>query len=573
MTRSSVPDTQALPQEQPLSHTTLLLSGLQHLAIIAPIGLVFPLLVLRAADAGAVLQEAMITASLLALGIGSIVLCLRRRALGSGFLCPAVFTAAYLPASLAAAQNGGLALVFGMTMFAGACEIAFSFLLRRLRAYLPVEIAGLAVVMIGLILGLIGFRLLLGLDSHGEFQAGDLEPGALEVGLFALALVVGLNVWGKGRLRIFSVLICVALAYPLAWGLGQVDLSDFQAAQPQHLLALPHLPLLLPAFDWTLAIPFAAGALACALRATGDITTCQKIAEADWVRPEMGSIERGVRADGLGTLLAGALGTVGMNTFSSSIGLSQATGIIQRRVGFAIGGLFIALAFSPFVVMLTIGMPEPLTGAILIFSSAFILANGLSIIVARLLDARRILTIGIAIVFGISHDVFPPFYDHVPLWLKSITGSALVVALVTALALNALFRIGVRQSASLDRPLNKELLPALVDFCREKGALWGARRDVMERVISGLTEAVELALGRGVSDSPVRVHLHYDEFRILATVSFEDAPEQAPVHSEEETEEAPDTSELEFRLMRHFAEKVALSHQQGYTRLKLLFDS
>ncbi|MFD1381635.1 hypothetical protein [Fodinicurvata halophila] len=172
MTRSSVPDTQALPQEQPLSHTTLLLSGLQHLAIIAPIGLVFPLLVLRAADAGAVLQEAMITASLLALGIGSIVLCLRRRALGSGFLCPAVFTAAYLPASLAAAQNGGLALVFGMTMFAGACEIAFSFLLRRLRAYLPVEIAGLAVVMIGLILGLIGFRLLLGLDSHGEFQAG-----------------------------------------------------------------------------------------------------------------------------------------------------------------------------------------------------------------------------------------------------------------------------------------------------------------------------------------------------------------------------------------------------------------
>ena len=59
--------------------------------------------------------------------------------------------------------------------------------------------------------------------------------------------------------------------------------------------ALPSLPLLALSFDWSLAVPYLVGALACTLRAVGDITTCQRIANPDWVRPDMGSIERGIR--------------------------------------------------------------------------------------------------------------------------------------------------------------------------------------------------------------------------------------------------------------------------------------
>ncbi|MGM0561593.1 MAG: uracil-xanthine permease family protein [Pseudomonadota bacterium] len=569
-------DSRELPQEEPLSHGTLLFSALQHIAIIAPIGLVFPLLVLRAADAGFALQETVITASLLALGIGNLLLCLRGRVLGSGYLCPAVFTAAYLPASLAAADAGGLSLVFGMTIFAGLCEVAFSFLLRRLRPYLPAEIAGLAVVMIGLILGFMGFRLLLGLDSHGDFQGDTLDRQAVGLGLFALALIILLNVWGRGVFKLFSVLIAIAVVYPLAVVLQKVDLAGGHDIAPHGLLDIPQLPLLLPSFDASLALPFMIGALACALRATGDITTCQRIADRNWVRPDMRSIARGVRADGLATLCAGLLGTVGLNTFSSSIGLSQASGVIQRRVGLAIGGLFIVLAFSPYIVMLTIGMPQTLTGAILIFSSAFILSNGLSIIVARLLDARRILTIGVALVFGLSHDVFPEFYDHFPLWLKSISGSSLVVALVIALGLNALFRIGVKRTADLELSLDSSLLPQLVDFCREQGALWGARRDVMERVANGLTEAGELALTRGDEGSPLKVQVNYDEFRIRASVAFTaSGPDSAgrPEPASSTAAELPGESRLELRLMRHFADSVRLVQRQGQQQVKLVFET
>ena len=554
-------------QDEALPLGLIVLSGLQHVAVLAPTGLVFPLLVLRAAEASPELQEAVIAASLLALAVGSFLLCLRGRHLGSGYLAPSVFTAAYLPPSLVAAQTGGLGLVFGMTIFAGFCEIVFSFALRRLRPYFPVEIAGLAVVMIGLILGLLGFRLILGMAGT-TFSFAEIDGATASLGLLTLAVIVALNVWGKGPLKVFSVLLGLGLVYTAAVLLGALESVPAVAHYHPLLVDLPSLPLVPPDFDWGLAVPYLIGALACSLRALGDITTCQRIADPDWVRPDMGSIERGIRADGLSTVIAGAMGTLGLNTFSGSIGLSQATGVIARSVGFAVAGLFFLLAFLPPLHNLLLSMPPPLFGAILIFSSAFILANGLNIIVGRLLDARRVLAIGIALVLGISHDVYPHLFKSFPVWLQSFAGSSLVVALVTALVLNAVFRIGIKQSERLDAPLDGRLLGRIVAFCRDQGAAWGARRDVMDRVTGALTEAGELALARGRRDRPMALDITYDEFRIIATVSYETAGDSERMR---ESEEERMTQELELRLIRHFTDQVTLSEQHGQQTLRLVF--
>jgi len=554
-------------QEAALPFGMLVLSGLQHIAVIAPTGLVFPLLVLHAAEASAALQKAVITASLLALGLGSLLLCSRGRRLGSGYLAPSVFTAAYLPPSLVAAESGGLALVFGMTIFAGVCEVFFSFALRRLRPFFPVEVSGLAVVMIGLILGLLGFRLILGMTGT-TFSLEEIDGGTAALGFLTLAVIVVLNVWGKGPVRAFSVLLGLSLVYLLVALLGVTSATVSVAREGQAFLALPSLPLLLPGFDWSLAVPYMIGALACALRAVGDITTCQRIANPEWVRPDMGSIERGIRADGVSTMIAGALGTVGLNSFSGSIGLSQATGVIQRSVGFAIAGLFLLLAFLPPLHSLVLSMPHPLFGAILIFSSAFILANGLSIIVARMLDTRRILAIGIALILGISHDVYPHLFESFPLWLRSAAGSSLVVALVTALLLNAIFRIGTKQSARLEATLDRQLLSKIFAFCRENGAAWGARREVIDRLIGALTEAGELALTDGRKGGVSTLDVHYDEFHITSTFTYEAAEARdIAMFSEEDRL----TQELELRLMQHFADQVSLSEQQGRKSMKLVF--
>ena len=87
---------------------------------------------------------------------------------------------------------------------------------------------------------------------------------------------------------------------------------------------------------WPGLIPaFLIAGLAAALRTVGVVTTCQKINDRDWKRPAMKSIEGGVLADGLGCVGAGLLGTMGMNTGPSLVGVAKASGATSRYIAFA----------------------------------------------------------------------------------------------------------------------------------------------------------------------------------------------------------------------------------------------
>ena len=138
---------------------------------------------------------------MLVMAVGPILHAVRRGPVGSGFLCPPIFAASYLPASLLALKAGGLPLMFGMTIFAGIVEIVMSRLLRPLRPFLPPEITGFVVALIGLTIGLLGFRSVFGI---GQAEA----PGGLSYAVAAvtLGLMVGLNVWGAGARASCSVL-------------------------------------------------------------------------------------------------------------------------------------------------------------------------------------------------------------------------------------------------------------------------------------------------------------------------------------------------------------------------------
>ncbi len=141
-----------------------LLSGLQHVGIISII-LVFPLLVAREAGLSRDRTLDVLSLSMLVLGIGTILQALPRGAVGAHFLCPPVFSAAYLSPSLLAVKTGGLSLVLGMTAFGGLVEVALSRALHRLRPYFPSEISGFVVLMIGVAVGSLGLRNVLALGT------------------------------------------------------------------------------------------------------------------------------------------------------------------------------------------------------------------------------------------------------------------------------------------------------------------------------------------------------------------------------------------------------------------------
>ena len=167
-------------------------------------------------------------------------------------------------------------------------------------------------------------------------------------------------------------------------------------------------------FDTALALPFAVAALAATLRTMGDVTTCQRINDAEWTRPSLTSVSGGVLANGIATSAAGLLGTIGVNTLTSSVGLTAATGVASRRVAYAVAAMFVGLAFMPKIIAVFAIMPRPVLGATLLFAAAFVFVNGLQILTSRMLDIRRTLVIGLSFMAGLSVDFYPAYFAGLP---------------------------------------------------------------------------------------------------------------------------------------------------------------
>jgi len=106
----------ALDEIPPWPH--LLGLGFQHVAVICPY-LVMVALVAEAAKLPHSAAQSAITLAMIAVAFMTVLQSLRLGAVGSGYLCPPVVTAIYLPSSLAAAASLGISAVCGMVIFAG----------------------------------------------------------------------------------------------------------------------------------------------------------------------------------------------------------------------------------------------------------------------------------------------------------------------------------------------------------------------------------------------------------------------------------------------------------------------
>src|SRR5690242_13120807 len=91
----------AVDESPPL--VTTLLNGIQHVALIA-INLVYPLLIFRVADAPLTITANVLAIGMIVLGIGTFLQIVRIGPLGSGYMCPATFTAVFLGPSLLAVK-------------------------------------------------------------------------------------------------------------------------------------------------------------------------------------------------------------------------------------------------------------------------------------------------------------------------------------------------------------------------------------------------------------------------------------------------------------------------------------
>jgi NCS2 family nucleobase:cation symporter-2 len=544
-------------------------SGLQHVGLIS-IFLLFPLLVFRDAGLAAAELNNVLSLSMLAMGVGAWLSALRLGPLGSGFLCPPVFSAFYLSPSLLALKTGGLPLLFGMTLFAGFFEALMSRVQRHLRAYFPPEIAGLLVLLIGVNVGAIGVNNVLGISRPTPSGLSELVVAAVTLGS-----MVTMAVWGGGVLKMFSALLGMMLGSAAAGVSGVLTAADLDKVATAPWVSIPSLAHLGWRWDAAMVIPFAIGALAACLKNVGCVTTCQKINDADWVRPDMRSMERGVLADAAGTFAAGLLGTVGVNSSPTSIGVSNASGVTSRRVAYAIAGIFVVLAFLPKVAGYLAITPSPVIGAALLFAACYVFINGLQIISSRLFDARRTFVLGLSFMAGMAVDIYPGYFAQFAGSLQPILGSSLVLGVVCATVLNLIFRLGVRKVTRLSVKEDEVDATAIEDFMETHGAAWGARRDVIDRATFNLMQSIETIVEGCEPQGPLEVEATFDEFNLDIRVSYSGPPLELP-DKRPTNEEIMESDEGQRRLagfmLRRYADRVAASHRGGRSTILFHFD-
>jgi len=550
----------------PLAITALV--GLQHAGVNA-IFLLIPLLVCREGGLSPGQIVDVLSVAMLLQAAATAVQAYPVGPIGAGLFCPAIYTAAYLGPSLAALKLGGLSLVFGMTVFAGVLQCALARLLPYLRALFPPEVAGLIIVLIGFTNGTIGVRYLLGVGARGVVGTD------LAIGFVALGVMVALNVWTKGPPRVFCGMIGLALGYTTAAALGRVGADDLQALAGAPLLHLPRIAHVGWSFDAALSITFAVAALSTTTKAMGIVTSYQRLNDASWTRPDMRSVSGGVLADGLGTTVAGLIGSTGMNPSASSLGLATATGVTSRPVAWAVAAVFAVLAFLPKAAMLLAIMPRTVIGAALVFTAAFVLVNGIEVVTSRILDARRALMIGLSLTAAISVDIFPSFYAGLPPALRPFFVSSLAAGTLVALGLNAIFRLGVRQTRRLQVDPAQIDTDAVHEFLQAQGATWGARRDVIERAGFNLAQSIETVVEGGVPDGPLDVEASFDEFNLDVRISYMGAPLEFPLTrptNEEILMSEDGHRKLAGYLLRRQADRVQATHRAGRSTILFHFD-
>jgi xanthine permease XanP len=549
---------------------SLILLGIQHIFLLA-IAFVFPVLVVDAIGGTGYDARHLISMAMLVTGIGTILQGLNKGPIGSGYLCPLLNGPAFLSASILAGKVGGLPLIFGMTFIAGLFEALFSRVAAKMRAIFPSEVTGTIVTMVGIEVIPFAMKRFFGLDA----THAALDPTALTVALITLALMMGLTVWGKGGIRLYSVLIGMVIGYALAFFLGVLGPEQFRQFGDASWFSWPAPGSYGLSFNTALIIPFVVAALSSALKTMGDLSTCQKINDAGWKRPDMKSISRGILACASGNLLSGLTGALGQSTSSSNIGLSIATGATSRTIAYATGGILIALAFMPKIAAIFVIMPTPVMGASLVFAASFMVLAGIQIMLSRMIDARKTFVIGTSIVFGLSVDFIPGMYSNLPDYIRPFFQSSLSLATICAILLNLFLRIGISKTVRIELVPGVDSSDKVFTFMQKQGGLWGAMPDVITRAASAMNETLEAADATSATQGPLQVAVSFDEFNLDVEMTYTGTPMVIPVFrpSEEDILTSSDgLAQLSLFLIRQNSDKVESLVKNGLCYIRLHFN-
>uniref|UniRef100_A0A4X1UHW8 Solute carrier family 23 member 3 n=1 Tax=Sus scrofa TaxID=9823 RepID=A0A4X1UHW8_PIG len=268
--------------------------------------------------------------------------------------------------------------------------------------------------------------------------------------------------------RVLSVLIPVACVWTISALLG-LSITPLELSAPTEApwFWLPH-----PAeWDWPLLTPraLAAGismALAASISSLGCYALCGRLLHLPSPPPH--ACSRGLSLEGLGSVLAGLLGSP-MGTASSfpNVGTMSLFQAGSRRVAHLVGLLCVGLGFSPRLAQLLSTIPLPVLGGVLGVTQAVVLSTGFSSFhMADIDSGRNVFIVGFSIFMAL---LLPRWFREAPVLLS--TGWSPLDVLLRSLLTAPIFLAGLLgfllentiPGTQLERGLNQGLPSPFTD--------------------------------------------------------------------------------------------------------------
>ncbi len=426
-----------LEDRPPLPQT--LFAACQHLlamfvAVITPALLICQALGLPAQD-----TQHIISMSLFASGVASIIQIKAWGPVGSGLLSIQGTSFNFV----AALKTGGadvptmMAALFGTLMLASCTEMVISRVLHLARRIITPLVSGVVVMIIGLSLIQVGLTSIGG----GYAAMSDNTFGAPKNLLLAgvvLALIILLNRQRNPYLRVASLVIAMAAGYALAWFMGMLPESN--EPMTQELIMVPTPLYYGLGIEWSLLLPLMLVFMITSLETIGDITATSDVSEQPVSGPlYMKRLKGGVLANGLNSFVSAVFNTFPNSCFGQNNGVIQLTGVASRYVGFVVALMLIVLGLFPAVSGFVQHIPEPVLGGATLVMFGTIAASGVRIVSREPLNRRAILIIALSLAVGLGVSQQPLILQFAPEWLKNLLSSGIAAGGITAIVLNLIF--------------------------------------------------------------------------------------------------------------------------------------
>ena len=466
----------------------------------------------------------------------------------------------FVAVSVLALQEGGPTTLASLIVLSSLFYLVIAAWLPRLRRIITPAVSGTVLMLIATMILPVAFDRLKEVPEGTPVTAG---PG---VALVTLVVTAVLALRAPPRWRLWSPLIGIGAGCVSAAFFGMYELEELLEAPWFGIPSggFPGLELTPTAGFWALLPMFLVVTLVQAIKTIGDAVVVQQVSQRQQRAIDFRQIQGALYANGVGIFLSGLAGTPPTSAYSSStVSLINLTGVAARKVAYAIGVIFLVLAFFPKITGLLLTIPNPIMGAFLLVAIGILFFEGIRTVARSGLGHQEAFVVGLSFSIGVGLQNQNIFAGIMSAPWDSLLGNGITIGAAVAIGLTLLLDLTGPRRQRLEVRLEDSALPQIDSFLQEVAVRLGWNASYTDRLRSAGEETLASLLrpeNEVATDAVPRLIIvarpeaKSVEMEFLAVFSEENLEDRL-AHLDE-LSETKDERELSFRLLRHYASSV-----------------